>query len=154
MPPPFLTSKEPSCAYADREAFLGLRIGHLISLLQQSSASATCFVLGVSGWEQSFNSTPLDKHQLSSPGTHLSPTSDAVAKCHFGLCSIGEQVSVLVRMLVSGLLVRQRSVWKDGSICVLARQGISHFSPHSRWFLVCNLWDFVPLTTRRAGNTY
>ena len=38
---------------ADREVFLDLRSGHLISLLQQSSASATSFVLGgVSGWEQ------------------------------------------------------------------------------------------------------
>ena len=42
--------------------------GHLISLLQQSSASAGSFVLGVSGWEQSLNFTPLDKPQLCSPG--------------------------------------------------------------------------------------
>ena len=47
--PPFLTPKEPSCACADREVFLDLRSGHLISLFQQSSASATSFVLGVSG---------------------------------------------------------------------------------------------------------
>ena len=73
--PPFLTPKEPSCACADRVVFLDLRSGHLISLLQQSSASAPTFVLGVSGGEQSFSFTPLDKHQLSSPGAHLSPTS-------------------------------------------------------------------------------
>ena len=36
--PPFLTPKEPSCACADREVSLDLRSGHLISLLQQSSA--------------------------------------------------------------------------------------------------------------------
>ena len=51
-PLPFLTPKEPSCACADREVFLDLRSGHLISFLQQSSASATSFVLGVSGWKQ------------------------------------------------------------------------------------------------------
>ena len=72
---PFSAPKEPSCACADREVFLDLRRGHLISLLQQSSASDTSFVLGVYGWEQSFNVTPLDKHQLSGPGAHLSPTS-------------------------------------------------------------------------------
>ena len=73
--PPFLTPKEPPCACADGEVFLDLRSGHLISLLQQSSASTTSFVLGVSGWEQSFTFTPLDKYQLSSPGAHLFPTS-------------------------------------------------------------------------------
>ena len=46
--PLLLTSKEPFCACADREVFLDLRSGHLISFLQQSSASATSFVLGVS----------------------------------------------------------------------------------------------------------
>ena len=70
--PPFLTPKEPSCTCADREVFPDLRSGHLISLLQQSSASATGFVLGASGWEQSFSFTSLDKHQLSSPWAHLS----------------------------------------------------------------------------------
>ena len=30
---PFLTSKEPSCACADREVLLDLKSGHLISLL-------------------------------------------------------------------------------------------------------------------------
>ena len=45
---PFLTPKESPCAYAGREVFLDLRSGHLISLLQQSSASATGFVLGLS----------------------------------------------------------------------------------------------------------
>ena len=48
VPPPFLTPKEASCACADREVFLDLRSGHLISLPQQSSAPATNFVLGVS----------------------------------------------------------------------------------------------------------
>ena len=67
-PPPFLTPKEPSCACADREVFLDLRPGHLISLLQQNSALATNFVLGVSGEKRSFKFTPLDKHQLSSEG--------------------------------------------------------------------------------------
>ena len=47
-PPPFLTPKEPSCTCADGEVFLDLRSGHLISLLQHSSASATSFVFGVS----------------------------------------------------------------------------------------------------------
>ena len=32
-----------------KEVFLDLRSGNLISLLQQSSAAATLFVLGVSG---------------------------------------------------------------------------------------------------------
>ena len=36
-------------ACADRKVFLDLRSGHFISLLQQSSASATSFDLGVSG---------------------------------------------------------------------------------------------------------
>ena len=76
--PPFLTRKKPSCPCADREVFLDLKGGHLISLLLQSSASATSFVLGVSGWEQSLNFTPLDKHQLSSPGVHVSPISKPV----------------------------------------------------------------------------
>ena len=58
-----------------RKVFLDLRSIHLISLLQQSSASSTSFVFGVSRWEKSFNLTPLDKHQLSSPGAYLSPTS-------------------------------------------------------------------------------
>ena len=52
-----------------------LTSGVVILSLQQSSASSTSFVLGVSGGKQSFNFTPLDKHQLSSPGAHLSPTS-------------------------------------------------------------------------------
>ena len=47
--PHFLTRKKPSCACADREVFLDLRGGHLILLLQQISAPATSFVLGVSG---------------------------------------------------------------------------------------------------------
>ena len=75
---PFLTRKKPSCPCADREVFLDLKGGHLISLLLQSSASATSFVLGVSGWEQSLNFTLLDKHQLSSPGVHVSPVSKPV----------------------------------------------------------------------------
>ena len=54
--PPFLTSKEPACACADREVLLDLKSGHLISLLLQSSASAISFVLG-----QKFNFTPFDK---------------------------------------------------------------------------------------------
>ena len=37
------------------------------------------FFLGVSGWEQTFSFTPLDKHQLSEPGAHLSPTSDSLS---------------------------------------------------------------------------
>ena len=56
--------------------FLDLRkFLHVISLLQQSSAFATSFVLGISEGKQSFNCTPTDKHQLSSPGVHLFPTS-------------------------------------------------------------------------------
>ena len=39
-PPPFVASKEPSCACTDREVFLDLRRRHLITLFQQSSASA------------------------------------------------------------------------------------------------------------------
>ena len=38
VPPPFLTPKEVSCACVDRGVFLDLRSGHLISLLQKSSA--------------------------------------------------------------------------------------------------------------------
>ena len=45
--PPFLTPTEPSCPCAEREVFLDLRSGHLISSLQQSSASATSFVLSI-----------------------------------------------------------------------------------------------------------
>ena len=59
-------------------SFPDLRSGHLIPSLQQSSDSATSFVLGVSGWIQSLNFSPLDKHQLSSPGAHLSLTSDSL----------------------------------------------------------------------------
>ena len=55
--------------------FFDLRSGPLISLFQQSSASATSFVLGVSGGEHSFSVSPLDEPQLSSPGAQLSPTS-------------------------------------------------------------------------------
>ena len=57
-------------------SFLDLRkLLHVISLLQQSSAFATSFVLGISEGKQSFSCTPIDKHQLSSPGVHLFPTS-------------------------------------------------------------------------------
>ena len=70
-PPPFSTPKEPPCTRADTEVFLDLRSGLFISLLQQKSASASSFVLGVSGWEQNFNFTPFDQHQLSSPGARL-----------------------------------------------------------------------------------
>ena len=59
-------------------SFPDLRSGLLIPSLQQSSDSATSFVLGVSGWIQSLNFPPLDKHQLSSPGPHLSLTSDSL----------------------------------------------------------------------------
>ena len=52
--------QEAFCACADRDFFLDLRSEHHISLLQQSSASASSFVLGVSGWEQNFSFTPLD----------------------------------------------------------------------------------------------
>ena len=48
-PPPFSTPKEPPCTRADTEVFLDLRSGLFISLLQQKSASASSFVLGVSG---------------------------------------------------------------------------------------------------------
>ena len=75
---PFLFDPQEACASctcADREVLLDLRSVCLVSLLQQSSASATSFVLGVSGWDQSFSFTPLDKHQLSSPGAHVSPIS-------------------------------------------------------------------------------
>ena len=51
-PPPFLTPGKPSCSCTDREVFLDLRRGHSISLLQQVSASATSFVLGVCAWEK------------------------------------------------------------------------------------------------------
>ena len=47
--PGLLTTKESSCVCADREVLLDLRIGPLVSLLQQRSASAISFVLGVSG---------------------------------------------------------------------------------------------------------
>ena len=43
-----VTPKEPACTYTDREVSLDLRSGHLIASLQQRSASATSFVLGVS----------------------------------------------------------------------------------------------------------
>ena len=68
-----------SCAIADREVHLDLRSECLVSVRQQSSASATSFVLGVSGWEQSFSFTPLDKSQLSSTGAHPSPTSTTLS---------------------------------------------------------------------------
>ena len=55
--PPFLTSKEPACACADREVLLDLKSGHLISLLLQSSASAISFVLG-----QKFNFSRFCEH--------------------------------------------------------------------------------------------
>ena len=57
------------------EVFFNLRSGHRISLLPQTSASATRFALGVCEWEQSFNFTP-DKYQLSSPEAPLSPMSN------------------------------------------------------------------------------
>ena len=57
-------------ACADRKVFLDLRSGHFISLLQQSSASATSFDLGVSGWGQRFSFTPLGKYRVSSPEAH------------------------------------------------------------------------------------
>jgi len=50
-----------------RKVFLDLRSRHLISLLQQSSASATSFVLGMSGWKkvQSYSTwqTPAVQHR-------------------------------------------------------------------------------------------
>ena len=51
-PPPFSALKKPSRAHADREVFLDLRTWYLTSSLQQSSAFATSFVLGVCGWEK------------------------------------------------------------------------------------------------------
>ena len=48
-PPPFSIPKEPPCTCTDMEVFLDLRSGHFISLLQQKSASASRFVLGISG---------------------------------------------------------------------------------------------------------
>ena len=42
-------------------------VGTFSSLLQQNLAFTTSFVLGVSGWEQSLNFTPLDKYQVSGP---------------------------------------------------------------------------------------
>ena len=50
-----------------REVFLDLGIGPLVSLLQQRSASATSFVLGVSGWEQNCKFTPVDKTAAVQP---------------------------------------------------------------------------------------
>ena len=47
--PSILTPKESSCIHADRGVFLDLRSSLLISLLQQSSASTTSLVVGVSG---------------------------------------------------------------------------------------------------------
>ena len=47
--PSYMTPRKPSCACADREVLLDLKSGHLISLLQQSSAPATSSALGVSG---------------------------------------------------------------------------------------------------------
>ena len=76
VPPPFLTPKEPSCTCADREVFLDFRSGPLFSLLQQSSASATSFLLGLAWRKQSFGFTPFDKYQLSIPEAHRSPTSN------------------------------------------------------------------------------
>ena len=77
-PPPFLTPKEPSYTGTYREVFLDLRSGRLISLLQQSSAPATSSILRVSGWEPSFDFTPLDRHQQFGSGAHPSPTSTLV----------------------------------------------------------------------------
>ena len=53
------------------KVFLDLRSGHPVSLLQQSSASVTRFVLGVSGG-QSFDFTPLDKHGVQPGGPSVS----------------------------------------------------------------------------------
>ena len=71
---PFLTPKQPSCTCTYREVFLDLRSERLISLLQQSSAPATSSILRVSGWEQSFDFTPPDRHQQFGSGAHPSPT--------------------------------------------------------------------------------
>ena len=49
VPPPFLTPKEPSCASTAREALLDPSSDHLTSLLQQTLASATSFVLRTEG---------------------------------------------------------------------------------------------------------
>ena len=51
------------------------RCGHLISLLQQSSAPAINFVLEVSGEKTRLQFTLLDKLQLLCPEAHLSPIS-------------------------------------------------------------------------------
>ena len=50
------------------------RCGHLISLLQQSSAPAINFVLEVSK-ETKLQFTPLDELQLFNPEAQLPPTS-------------------------------------------------------------------------------
>ena len=67
-PLPFSIPQKPSCTFADREVFLDLRNRYLISLLSQSSAFATSFLLGISGWEQSFSFTLLDKSSCPAQG--------------------------------------------------------------------------------------
>ena len=100
--------------HVQREVFLDLRSGHLISLLQQSSASATNFVLAESGWEQSFTFTPLDKYQLSSPRANLSPTSiTKTLHCSWVNCigNIGEEIVHNFRIL---LIIRLIDGTMDG----------------------------------------
>lgn len=72
--PPYLTPKGAFLHVCRQGSLPDLRSGHLISLLQQSSASATSFVLGECLDENNFSFTPLDKHQLSIPWAHLSAT--------------------------------------------------------------------------------
>ena len=88
-PPPFLTLKKPSCACADREVFLDLRSGHLISLAELSFCHS--FVLGMSGWDQRLGFILLDKHQVSGPEA---------------CCLLPQHQFSIFR--------RGRSLWKDG----------------------------------------
>ena len=71
---PFLTLKDPSCTCVIRQVFLDLSSGHLISTSAELSSCHQLCPWSVLG-KQSFSFTTLDKHQLSSPGAHPSPTS-------------------------------------------------------------------------------
>ena len=75
VPLPFWPPRSPPAHVQSGKFPLTSGVGILSLYFNRAQLLPLALSLGVSGWEQSFSVTPLDKHQLSSPGAHLSPAS-------------------------------------------------------------------------------
>ena len=74
-PLPFWPSRRLPMHMQTGKFSLTSRVGTLSLYSSRAKLLPLSLFLWVSGGKQSFNFTPLDKHQLSSPGIHLSSTS-------------------------------------------------------------------------------